>query len=68
MVILGLGVGLLAAMGITRLMTQLLIGVSPIDPLTYVMVALLLAAVALAACWIPARRATRVDPEHRPAL
>jgi predicted permease len=62
MVIIGLGVGLLAALGITRLMTQLLIGVSPIDPLTYVMVAGLLSVVAFAACWIPARRATRVDP------
>ncbi len=49
-------------MGITRVMTRLLIGVSPSDPLTYVTVALLLTAVALVACWIPARRATRVDP------
>jgi len=62
MVIIGLVVGLLAALGITRLMTQLLIGVSPIDPLTYLAVAGLLSVVALAACWIPARRATRVDP------
>jgi putative ABC transport system permease protein len=62
MVGIGLGIGLLAAFGITRVMARLLIGVSPSDPLTYATVALLLAAIALAACWIPARRATRVDP------
>ena len=62
MVIIGLGVGLAAALGITRVMTRLLIGVSPSDPFTYAAVALLLTAVALAACWIPAHRATRVDP------
>jgi ABC-type antimicrobial peptide transport system permease subunit len=62
MVMVGLGVGVLAALGITRVMTGLLVGVSPSDPLTYTTVALLLAAVALLACWIPARRATRVDP------
>jgi putative ABC transport system permease protein len=62
MVILGLAVGVLAALGITRVMTGILIGVSPNDPVTFVAVALLLAAIALAACWIPARRATRVDP------
>jgi ABC-type antimicrobial peptide transport system permease subunit len=62
MVLIGLGVGVLAALGITRVMAGLLVGVSPSDPLTYATVALLLTAVALAACWIPARRATRVDP------
>jgi ABC-type antimicrobial peptide transport system permease subunit len=62
MVGIGLGIGLLAAFGITRVMARLLIGVGPSDPLTYATVALLLAAIALAACWIPARRATRVDP------
>jgi predicted permease len=62
MVTAGLGVGLVAALGISRLMTGLLIGVSPSDPLTYLSVALLLSAIALLACWAPARRATRVDP------
>ena len=62
MVVIGLAVGLLAALGITRVMTGLLVGVSPSDPLTYATVALVLSAVALLACWLPARRATRVDP------
>jgi predicted permease len=62
MVIAGLGLGILAALAVSHALTRLLVGVSPSDPLTYAAVALLLAAVALAACWIPARRATRVDP------
>jgi len=62
MVIAGLLAGLLATWGLTRVMGRLLIGVSPSDPLTYASVALLLSAVALLACWLPARRATRVDP------
>jgi predicted permease len=62
MVVIGLGLGLLAALAITRVMTGLLVGVSPSDPLTYVLVVLLLCAIALVACWIPARRATRVEP------
>lgn len=62
MVAIGLAVGLLAALGITRVMTGLLIGVNPSDPLTYATVAIVLSAVALLACWLPARRATRVDP------
>jgi putative ABC transport system permease protein len=62
MVIAGLGIGFLIALGVTRVMARLLIGVSPSDPVTYATVALLLTVVALLACWIPARRATRVDP------
>jgi predicted permease len=62
MVIAGLLVGVLAALALTRLMARFLIDVSPSDPLTYITVALLLSAIALIACWIPARRATRVDP------
>jgi len=62
MVIAGLAVGILFALALSRALTRLLVGISPSDPPTYAVVALLLAAVALAACWIPARRATRVDP------
>jgi ABC-type antimicrobial peptide transport system permease subunit len=59
---LGLTLGVLAALGATRLMTDFLFGVSATDTLTYLGVAGLLAAVTLLACYLPARRATRVDP------
>jgi putative ABC transport system permease protein len=60
--LIGAGLGLAACFVLTRLMTGLLFGVKPLDPLTFVLVTAALLAVALAACWIPAHRATRVDP------
>jgi putative ABC transport system permease protein len=60
--VLGIALGIVAALIVTRLMATLLYGISATDPLTFTAVALLLALVALAACYIPARRATRVDP------
>jgi predicted permease len=58
----GVAVGLLVALGATRTIASLLVGISPSDPLTFAAVVLLLSTVALLACWIPARRATRVSP------
>ncbi|HWZ33777.1 MAG TPA: ABC transporter permease [Bryobacteraceae bacterium] len=58
----GLGIGLVIAWAATRLMKNLLYGVAATDPATYGGVAALLAIIALAACWLPARRASRVDP------
>jgi macrolide transport system ATP-binding/permease protein len=58
----GLAVGLAAALALARLLASLLYGVSPGDPATYILVALVLACVALVACLVPARRATKVDP------
>jgi putative ABC transport system permease protein len=58
----GVALGLGAALVLTQLMKQLLFGVTTVDPLTYGAIASLLTLVALLACWIPARRATKVDP------
>jgi len=58
----GIAIGLIASFGLTRLMADMLYGVSATDPATFVVIALLLAAVAMAACLVPALRATKVDP------
>jgi len=60
--VIGLGIGLLIAFGVAQLLAKLLFGVSPVDPLTFAGVSALLALVAVLACYIPARRATKVDP------
>lgn len=62
MTLIGVAIGFVAALGLTRVMSSLVFGVSTTDPLTFTCVALLLGAVALGACYLPAARATRVDP------
>ncbi|MGH9445474.1 MAG: ABC transporter permease [Terriglobia bacterium] len=58
----GIGIGIGAGLAVTRLLSKLLYGVGPADPVTFILVSIILCAVALAACYIPARRATKVDP------
>jgi ABC-type antimicrobial peptide transport system permease subunit len=62
MTALGVAIGLLAAAGLTRLMASMLFGVTATDPLTFLAVGMILATAALAACYLPARRAMKVDP------
>jgi hypothetical protein len=62
LVLAGIAAGVLLALGLARFMASMLFGIRPGDPLTFGVVSLLLALVALVACYLPARRATRVDP------
>ena len=62
LILVGIGLGLVAALALTRVMGNLLFEVKPTDPITYLGVSGLLLVVGSLACWLPARRATRVDP------
>jgi ABC-type antimicrobial peptide transport system permease subunit len=62
LVAIGVIIGVLSALALTRVLRSLLYQVAPTDPLTFAAVSLLLVVVALVACWLPARRATRIDP------
>ena len=62
MTLIGLALGLIGVFGLSRVIASLLYGVSPTDPLTFIGVSIVLLMVALLACLIPARRATRVEP------
>jgi len=62
LVMFGIGIGVAGAVAVTRYLTSLLFGVKPIDTLTFVAVAVVLAAVVFVACLVPARRAAKIDP------
>jgi ABC-type antimicrobial peptide transport system permease subunit len=62
LILFGVAIGLAASLGLTRLLATILFGVRASDPVTLIFVSVILSAVALLACYIPARRATRVDP------
>jgi ABC-type antimicrobial peptide transport system permease subunit len=60
--LVGIGIGIAGAVAVTRYLTSLLFGVKPIDTLTFVAVAMVLAVVVFVACLVPARRAAKIDP------
>jgi len=60
--VVGVGVGVLAALALTRAMASMLVGVKPTDPITFVAIAVLFLGIAALSCWLPARRAAAMDP------
>jgi len=62
LVVLGVAIGIAASFGLTRFIASFLFGVKPVDPLSFAIAPLVLGSVALLAVWVPARRASRVDP------
>jgi ABC-type antimicrobial peptide transport system permease subunit len=62
MVVLGLAIGIPAGLALTRFVRSILYGIQPTDPISFVVAAILITIVGAAAAWIPARRASRVDP------
>jgi ABC-type antimicrobial peptide transport system permease subunit len=63
-IVLGIALGLLAAFGVSRVLASVLVDANATDPATFASISVLLAAVTLLACFVPARRATRLDPVH----
>jgi putative ABC transport system permease protein len=62
LVLIGICIGVAAALGLARFLSNILFGVKPTDPMTFVIVVTMLLGVAMLACYLPARRATKVDP------